>query len=242
MRAIENARDTFADPNATLVARIDGRSFTRLTKELLDLDRPFDIKMRDWMLTTVEHLMQCGFRVKFGYTQSDEISLLFDPAEQSYSRKLRKWNSVLAGEASGVFSLQAGKAAAFDCRIIELSRPQLVVDYFRWRAEDAKRNAINAHCYWILRDENLSANDATSRLESLSLNEKLEFLRGHGRSFDAMPKWQVRGSGVIWHKIEKPAVNLRTGEQVIAQRNQLLRVLELAEREDYSSFIEGLLA
>jgi tRNA(His) 5'-end guanylyltransferase len=29
------------------------------------------------MLVTVEHLMECGFRVIYGYNESDEISLLF---------------------------------------------------------------------------------------------------------------------------------------------------------------------
>ncbi len=238
MRAIETARDISADTAATLVARIDGRSFTRLTKEVHDLDRPFDINMRDWMLTTVEHLMQCGFRVKFGYTQSDEISLLFDPNEQSYGRKLRKWNSVLAGEASGAFSLQAGRPAAFDCRIIELIRPQLVVDYFRWRAEDAKRNAINAHCYWILRDKNLSATGATSQLEALTTDEKLALLKHNNRPFESLPLWHSRGSGVIWQATQSPAKNPLTGEQVVAQRKKLCRITELPERDDYSSFIE----
>jgi len=36
------------------------------------------------MVTTVEHLMQCGFRVIYGYTQSDEISLLFHRDETAF--------------------------------------------------------------------------------------------------------------------------------------------------------------
>src|SRR5690349_2733628 len=139
MRTFETARDACASRDALLVARIDGRSFTRLTKETLDFARPFDERFRDHMLATVEHLMTCGFRVNYGYTQSDEISLLFSRRESSFGRSIRKWLSILAGEASAAFSVRVSRPAVFDCRLIELPSPNVVVDYFRWRAEDARR-------------------------------------------------------------------------------------------------------
>ena len=76
MRVYETAHDQLIPPGIFLVVRLDGRGFTRLTKELLDLEAPFDSRFSDFMATTVEHLMQCGFRVLYGYAQSDEISLL----------------------------------------------------------------------------------------------------------------------------------------------------------------------
>ena len=97
--------------------------------------------------------MQCGFKVSYGYTQSDEISLLLDLKENSFGRKERKLNSILSGEASAKFSLLLGDIATFDSRICQLPNKQLVVDYLRWRHEDAHRNALNAHCYWYLRKE-----------------------------------------------------------------------------------------
>ena len=94
--------------------------------------------------------MTCGFRVRYAYTESDEISLLFDLDERLFGRKLRKYNSTLAGEASARFSLLLGSVATFDCRISQLPGAALVVDYFRWRNEDACRNALSAYCYWTL--------------------------------------------------------------------------------------------
>ncbi len=35
------------------------------------------------------------------------------------------------------FSLKLGQPACFDCRISQLPTAELVVDYFRWRNEDA---------------------------------------------------------------------------------------------------------
>ena len=57
------------------------------------------------MIETVTHLMNCGFKIIYGFTESDEISLLFNLEETTFSRKIRKYNSVLAGEASAKFSL-----------------------------------------------------------------------------------------------------------------------------------------
>jgi tRNA(His) 5'-end guanylyltransferase len=155
MRVFETTNDRCVLPDIYMVARIDGRNFTRLTKERHDFEAPFDIRFRDYMLQVVEHLMNCGFQVIYGYTQSDEISLLFRRDENTFRRKTRKFVSVLAGKASAKFSLLLNDIGAFDCRICELPTIQRVRDYFRWRQEDAHRNALNAHCYWLLRREAL---------------------------------------------------------------------------------------
>jgi tRNA(His) guanylyltransferase len=110
------------------------------------------------------HLLQCGFRIIYGYTQNDEISLLFHPSDQTFGRKLRKLNSILAGEASAKFSILLGDIVAFDCCISQLPQIGDVVDYFRWRSEDAHRTALNGHCYWMLRQQGKSVEAATTYL------------------------------------------------------------------------------
>eukprot|EP01035_Chromulina_nebulosa_P039265 gene39265-53085_t len=176
MRVYETAQDRCVIPNMYMVARIDGRNFTKLSQETYKFEAPFDVKFRDLMVETVKHLMNCGFRVIYGYTESDEISLLFHYNEALFSRKHRKYNSILAGEASAKFSMQLGGMGVFDCRISELPSREIVMDYFRWRNEDAFRNALNAHCYWKLRGENLSKTDATKKTEKMSVADKNELL------------------------------------------------------------------
>src|SRR5262245_43912102 len=100
MRLFDTAADYCALPGIFMVARLDGRSFTRLTKEVCKFEAPFDERFRDLMVQTAESLMTCGFRVIYAFTESDEISLLFDQDEQLFGRKLRKYHSILAGEAS----------------------------------------------------------------------------------------------------------------------------------------------
>lgn len=169
MRVFETAADLCVLPGMFMVARLDGRSFTRLTKDVCQFEAPFDVRFRDLMVATAESLMTCGFRVLYAYTESDEISLLFDPDEQLFGRKMRKYNSTLAGEASARFSLRLGQAACFDCRISQLPAAGFVVDYFRWRNEDAARNALSAWCYWTLRRDGLNEQQATKRLLGLSV-------------------------------------------------------------------------
>jgi tRNA(His) 5'-end guanylyltransferase len=241
MRVFETAHDHCVLPGLFMVARLDGRSFTRLAKEVHKFATPFDERLRDYMVNTTQHLMQCGFRVLYGYTQSDEISLLFHPTEDAFQRKVRKYDSILAGEASARFSLLLGSHAAFDCRISQLPGIETVVDYFRWRSEDAHRNALNGHCYWLLRKQGQSVNAATNFLEGMSVAEKNELLFQNGINFNALPLWQKRGVGVYWEVYAKAAKNPLTGEDVLAQRRRLRIEFELPMKDEYSKFIGRLL-
>jgi tRNA(His) guanylyltransferase len=238
MRVFETAHDLCVLPGIHMVARLDGRSFTRLTKEVHHFEAPFDSRFRDLMLATAEHLMAgCGFNVVYGYTQSDEISLLFALDENAFQRKLRKLDSLLSGEASAKFSLLLGAIAVFDCRISQLPSKEHVVDYFRWRNEDAHRNALNAHGYWLLRKKGQSVGEATAAMKGLSVAEKNEMLFQSGVNFNDLPLWQKCGSGLYWEEVDRPAENPSTGEKVMARRRRLRRDLELPLKDDYSAFL-----
>ena len=214
----------------------DGRSFTRLTKDIHKFEAPFDTRFRDLMLDTTEGLLT-EFNAVYGYTQSDEISLLFPLGCDLFNRKLRKLNSVLAGYASARFALGLGSMACFDCRICQLPRENQVIDYFRWRNEDAHRNALNAHCYWLLRKAGDTADTASQSLLRLSVAEKNELLFQQGVNFNDLPGWQKRGMGLYWDDYEKEGFNPKTGEKVLATRRQIKRDLELPMKDAYSDFI-----
>ena len=242
MRVYETAADYCVLPGMFMVARLDGRSFTRLTKEVCQFEAPFDERFRDLMVETAESLMTCGFRVIYAYTESDEISLLFDRDEKLFGRKLRKYNSTLAGEASAKFSLLLGQVATFDCRISQLPTPNLVVDYFRWRNEDAARNALCGYCYWTYRKLGWDVRAATEKLLGLSVSQKNELLFEQGINFNDLPGWQKRGIGLYWEEFAKPSLNPKTGESVTAQRRRIKRDFDLPMKEEYSVFVESLLS
>lgn len=241
MRIYETSQDRCILPSIFIVARIDGRGFTKLTKETHKFNAPFDERFRDLMVETVKHLMNCGFNMIYGYTQSDEISLLFNSNETAFSRKTRKFISILAGEASAKFSSLLGDVGAFDCRLSELPNKQLVEDYFRWRNEDAHRNALNAHCYWRLRKDNFTQNEATTKIEGLSISEKNELLFQYGINFNELPNWQKRGIGFYWKDIKKEGFNPKTNEKVFVDRRELYIDFELPMKEEYNQFIAELI-
>lgn len=241
MRVFETTHDIVVLPEIYMVARIDGRSFTRLTREVHKFEAPFDEKFRDYMVDTTKHLMNCGFNVIYAYTESDEISLLFSLDENTFGRKIRKYVSILAGEASAKFSLLLGSLASFDCRICQLPNINLVCDYFRWRNEDAHRNALNGYCYWTLRKEGKNLTQATKTLEKISVAEKNELLFARGINFNDAPNWQKRGVGLFWKTYEKEAKNLLTGENTLATRRMIHVELNLPMKEDYSGFVKNLI-
>ncbi len=241
MRVYEQSLDQVLLPELFLVARLDGNRFTRLTKEICHFEAPFDEHFRDMMIDTVKALMNYGFRVIYGYTESDEISLLFHPEEDTFGRKVRKYNSLLAGVASSAFSMQLGQQAIFDCRMVPLPTVERVQDYFLWRQEDAHRNSLNAHCYWMLRKQGKNVAEATKMLEGQSIAYKNELLFQNGINFDKLPSWQKRGIGVYWDTFLKQGFNPITGKTENAERRTLKVDWEIPLREEYASFIAGLL-
>ena len=241
MRVYEESLDQYILSDMYLAARLDGRSFTRLTKEVCQFEAPFDVRFRDMMVETTKALMNSGFRIVYGFTESDEISLLFHPDDNTFGRKVRKINSTLAGEASAAFSLLLGKAATFDCRVIPLPSRERVADYFAWRQEDAHRNSLNAWCYWTLRKEGCSVSEATAALEGKSVPYKNELLFQRGINYNDLPAWQKRGIGVTFEDVPKEGYNPLTKETVLTSRRELVANLELKLGEEYRQFILGFL-
>lgn len=78
MRVYEESLDQFIPPDMYIAARLDGRSFTRLTKKLCKFEAPFDVRFRDMMIGTVKALMtDSGFRIIYGYENTCGIYAVY---------------------------------------------------------------------------------------------------------------------------------------------------------------------
>src|SRR5690349_25029200 len=122
-------------------------------------------------MTSTAETMLTEFHGRYAYTESDEISVLLDPASQLFGRSLEKLVSVSAGIASAAFTHAAGVPAHFDSRLWVGVGVDQVVDYFSWRQADAARCALNGWCYWTLRQQGQSARQATAALDHATTSE-----------------------------------------------------------------------
>jgi tRNA(His) guanylyltransferase len=238
MRALEYFHALRVLPGTWPVLRLDGRSFSRLTEARFE--KPFDLRFHELMCQTTEALVT-ELGATYGYTESDEISLLLPNDSDVFDRSVEKLVSLSASIAGGTFSLALGAAVQFDCRIWMGAQRELVVDYFRWRQADAARCALNGWAYWTLRKKGKSVEEATADLNSQSVAYKNELLFQNGINFNDVPTWQKRGTGLYWETYQKEGFNPKLGQTVTTTRRRIKVDRELPMAEEYGRFMTGFL-
>jgi tRNA(His) 5'-end guanylyltransferase len=132
-------------------ARIDGKGFSKFTR---GLERPYDFRMSELMCQTTEYLMQ-ETQACIGYTQSDEISLVWYSADTKsqifFDRRVQKMVSVLASMTTGFFNAmipvhlpeKQDVLALFDCRVWQVPTLEEAANTILWREYDATKNSIS---------------------------------------------------------------------------------------------------
>jgi tRNA(His) 5'-end guanylyltransferase len=150
------------------IIRIDGKAFHTYTK---GLQRPFDQGLIEDMNATTAYLCKNIQGAKFGYVQSDEISLVLTDFDDLgthawFDNNLQKMVSVAASMATARFNqlrmaratwegndiegmldvddIQNFKLAMFDARAFQIPFIDEVKNYFIWRQQDAVRNSISS--------------------------------------------------------------------------------------------------
>lgn len=189
-------------PRLPIYARIDGRNFSRFTRHM---DRPYDEKMVVTMIETTRRLVEETEAIA-GYTQSDEISLLWhrpEPKSQVFfDGKIFKIVSVVAAMTTSIFTELAvdcwpeaiGKyTLAFDCRAFQLPTREEAANVFLWRELDATKNAISmAARHWF----------SHKALQDKNGNQMQEMLHEErGIIFNDYPARFKRGTFVLKRKV-----------------------------------------
>lgn len=134
-----------------IIARLDGRAFHTFTR---GLKRPFDENLTKLMQETTRYLTDETNAI-IGYTQSDEITLIWYLPEKSESQYLfdgrfQKLGSILSSMATGYFNkhlteyLPSKKdlTPLFDARIWQVSTLRDAYLALLWRENDAIKNSI----------------------------------------------------------------------------------------------------
>lgn len=157
-------------PNDTIiVARIDGRGFSKFTKSF---DKPFDRWFTKTMIETTKVLVEetCA---TIGYTQSDEISLIWhtdNPDGQVFfAGKLQKINSICASIATAAFNTvnNTGVLALFDCRVFTVPCKCEAVNYLFYRQRDCVKNSVSMAAHTRLGHKKTLKKTTTEKVEML---------------------------------------------------------------------------
>lgn len=195
--------DTTLMPGIPVMARIDGRSFSRFTK---GLERPYDVRLSQLMRDTTKYLVQ-ETNARCGYTQSDEISLVWlsedYDSEIFFGGKLLKMASVIGSMATAYFNKRLptvlpekeDQLPVFDNRVWEVPTPEEAVNCFIWREQDATRNSIQ-----------MSARHHYSHYDCHKKNtsELQQMLFQKGVNWNDYPNFFKRGTYIRKRELDRP--------------------------------------
>lgn len=150
----EFATRTFLPAKTHTIIRLDGNAFHTYTRGLA---RPFDPQLHNDLVSSAAFLCAKVSGARLAYVQSDEVSLLLtdftNPGTQPwFGGNVQKMTSVSASMFTAKFNelrnLGLGdvgeKLAFFDSRVFTIDDPDDVIEYFNWRALDARRNSVSA--------------------------------------------------------------------------------------------------
>ena len=183
-------------PLLPICVRLDGKGFSKYTKHL---EKPYDINFCAIMIEVTKHLVEYSSAC-IGYTQSDEISLIFysKNIENSvfFDGKIQKMTSVLASVATAVFNKLANERlpkesikeyAFFDCRAWNVPNKIEACNVLLWREYDATKNSITSACASLYSHHEIMNKHS---------GQKLDMLLEKGVNWNQYPNFFKRGSYV----------------------------------------------
>lgn len=216
--------------DSVIIARIDGRGFSKLTKSMR---KPFCTAFTDAMIETTKVLVE-ETNATIGYTQSDEISLVWhtdNPNGQVFfNGKLQKLCSIGASIATVAFGNcfypgELDGPAYFDCRVFTVPSKEEAVNYLTYRQQDATRNSVSmaAHTQY-----------GHKKLMNKNIKEQLEMLMSDSVNWNNYLPANKIGTYIQRQSFETTVLDRDTSTNVPCTRN---RVVDLRV-EDVMSFTE----
>jgi len=200
-----------------VIMRLDGKAFHTFTK---GCNKPFDDTIIKTMQETTKYLMENIQGAKVGYVQSDEISILitdYDKLETDawFGYNVQKMCSISASLASVKFTIeynlnqtsqhQNPKPAHFDSRVFNIPKEE-VINCFRWRFQDWRRNSIQMLA---------QATFPQSFLQGKSCAELITHLDMEGKHWNDLDP--VYKNGTIFYNTKRFPGLIESDERFLAQ-------------------------
>lgn len=166
------------------ILRLDGKAFHTYTK---GLKKPFDSELSGDITSSVSLLLKEMSGAKFAYCQSDEISILMTDVENISSQVWFNGNiQKIASVSSSILTAQFNarrvirqvvqynssetekiKLANFDCRVFSIPDRIEVMNYFRWRNQDCRRNSISMVAYSLFSHKSLQGKSSKDKISMI---------------------------------------------------------------------------
>jgi tRNA(His) 5'-end guanylyltransferase len=204
MKKYEAASGGILVPRMPAIIRLDGKAFHTFTRRRCDRSVAYDPIMHDVMCHTMLGLTRTIQNVKFGYTQSDEISLLLidytsHTSSQWFDGKIQKIVSVAAAAATANFTywwnllhpddqLSLCDLPMFDARVFTVPESD-VCNAFIWRQQDAMRNAVQIIGRHHYSHTEMHGKSCKIIRECLQRDHNIEWQRD-------VPTWQRHGTAM----------------------------------------------
>lgn len=228
---------------STVIVRIDGRGFGKALRQL-QFSKPFDIRFLKGMAESTEAFFRkSGITPSLAYIFSDEINLVF-VKDLPFNGRLEKIDSIIPSFFSSalVIALNSPEPLSFDSRIAIIETAEIVM-YLNWRQEECWRNLIGSYAYYLLRNDNLTAREATEKLKGMKSDQLHELAWDHGINLAQTPSWQRRGILVYKSNISTSCIDPLTGKETITQKARIIQNWELPLFKNKTGFqlIEGII-
>ncbi len=189
-------------PKLPVIARLDGKCFHSFTRPL---ERPYDKRLSDLMVETTKSLVTdtCAC---IGYTQSDEISLIFYSSDTRtqilFDGRIAKMTSILAAGCTVVFNellpefipRKHDAPPIFDCRVWCVPTKEEAANVLVWRELDATRNSVQMAA---------QAHYSHKQLMNKNQGDLQELLFQKGINWNDYPAFFKRGTYIQRRKVTR---------------------------------------
>lgn len=242
IKRLEDSFESNLVPGLPVVARLDGKGFHNFTR---GLDKPYDVELSQVMDDLVLWLCE-EFNALMGYTQSDEITLVFENPIQNtesmqtifFDGRIEKICSILAAKTSVEFNQLCAKypklaeklksRPVFDCRVFSCPSPELMRNSVVWRQMDCRKNSVSMAAH---------ANFSHKSLQGKNTREKIDLLFQSGIVFSAYPA-QFR-NGLFY--IRRKGVKTLSFDELKKIPEQYRQQAGEAERSFYVKYVDVVL-
>jgi tRNA(His) guanylyltransferase len=226
--------------------RLDGKAFHTFTR---GLKKPFDDVLIKAMQETTKALCENIQGCVFGYTQSDEITLILQDyktleTEAWFDYEVQKMVSISASMCTYYFNkffkhyseeyvvavndldynkillLKQSTPALFDSRVFNIPKEE-VTNMIYWRQIDATRNSIQMVG---------QANFSQKELQGKSCNMIQEMLLTEKNiNWNDLPAYKKRGSAVIKDENSKWVIDLNMPQLINEDRHYIEKLINIKE-------------